>query len=118
MNSTTSTSECSESTLVKWKNILTSSSSATRDSLRAVGNTRDVKLILIVPADRGAGKDSSFNFPENIFSELQAAKIEAEQQKKANLFFHFLLSPIIFSSRPNLEFYKVEVHLKFFCFVS
>lgn len=39
---------------------LTSSSSGTRDSLSAVGNTRGVKLILIQPADLGAGRSFGF----------------------------------------------------------
>lgn len=45
---------------------LTSSSSATRDSRRAVGKTRGVKLTLIVAAARGAGNCSSFKFCENM----------------------------------------------------
>lgn len=52
----------------------TSSSSSTCDSRRAVGNARGVKLILILPTERGAGTLSSFNFSENIFSEFLPSK--------------------------------------------
>lgn len=66
--------EDSRSLILNQRAILTSSSSATRDSRRAVGKTRGVKLILIVAADRGAGIRSSFKFSENILKEPQPMK--------------------------------------------
>lgn len=71
----------------------TSSSSATRDSRRAVGKTRDVKLILIVPADRGAGNCSSFKFSEKILEEPRPTKrirvLELKRERKGIIFLLF-----------------------------
>lgn len=60
--------------LKHFHRILTSSSSAMRDSRSAVGKTRGVKCICIVPGERGHGMIFSFVFSVNISPALPAMK--------------------------------------------